>query len=59
MTSSSIFLVVTSLILPSFAQQIPHQNPLPSSNQQNLNPGQEGAKIFTGQESGSAYGMLH
>uniref|UniRef100_A0A158Q8L5 Protein mesh n=1 Tax=Elaeophora elaphi TaxID=1147741 RepID=A0A158Q8L5_9BILA len=58
MTLSRIFLFFTIIIclkLPGSAQQIPQQNPVPASNQQNLNPGQEGAKIFTGQESSSAY----
>lgn len=62
MVLSRIFLfatVITYLSLPSSAQQIPQQNPIPSSNQQNINPGQEGAKIFTGRDSSSAYGMLH
>lgn len=62
MTLSKIFLfftVATYVTLPNAAQQIPQQNAVPASKQQNLNPVQEGAVIFTGRESSSAYGMLY
>ncbi|VIO87860.1 AMOP domain containing protein [Brugia malayi] len=58
MILSTIFLfviVIKCLSLLSSAQQIPQQNPVPSTNQENLNPGQEGAKIFTGRDSISAH----
>uniref|UniRef100_A0A1I8EFL6 AMOP domain-containing protein n=1 Tax=Wuchereria bancrofti TaxID=6293 RepID=A0A1I8EFL6_WUCBA len=47
--------IIKCLLLLSSAQQIPQQNPVPSTNQQNLNPGQEGAKIFSGRDSNSAH----
>ncbi|KAK6111541.1 AMOP domain family protein [Brugia pahangi] len=58
MILSTIFLfviVIKCLSLLSSAQQISQQNPVPSTNQENLNPGQEGAKIFTGRDSNSAH----
>ncbi|MCP9265416.1 Protein F54D1.6 [Dirofilaria immitis] len=59
MIQSNIFIFTTIikclLLLSSHAQQIPQQNPVPSSNQQNVNPGQEGVKIFTGGDTNSPY----
>uniref|UniRef100_A0A915PJA1 Protein mesh n=1 Tax=Setaria digitata TaxID=48799 RepID=A0A915PJA1_9BILA len=47
--------VILYLTLSSFAQQLPQKNPVPSSKQQNLSPGEEGGRIFTGHDSNSGY----
>ncbi|VDN05857.1 unnamed protein product [Thelazia callipaeda] len=50
-------IAVLCLLLPIFTQQIPQKNAVPAAQHQNVNPGQEGAQIFTGHGTNPIYGV--